>query len=358
MTIVGVAVASSVLSPAIAKPSSNADQPKTQSPAPAPTPANSALLSLLTVTGTDSLGRAASASFSRDANNLFLTLINTGSADSLVPVDVLTGFFFDLSDNIILNPLSASLSDGSKIYGGGSTVKNVSSEWAFKAFSSDSAIDNVHYDFGVSASGLGLFGPGDRFDTQSNLSGIENVGGLDYGIVTAGDNQATGNGGLNRDLIQGSVVFSFGLNNVPTDFDFAQSITNIRFQYGTNTAEPSIAKAVNSPAPAPVVSIPPAPAPSPEPAPAPAPAPSSEPVPAPVVSIPPAPAPAPAPAPSSEPAPAPVVINPLPTPGSIPVLSEEPTKPVEVPEPSTAIALSLVVAGALKFLKHKEEPQA
>ncbi|MCY7322915.1 MAG: PEP-CTERM sorting domain-containing protein, partial [Phormidesmis sp. CAN_BIN36] len=158
-------------------------------------------------------------------------------ADSLVPTDVLTGLFFNLS-GATLNPLAASLGAGSQVYGATSPIGNVGGEWAS---ASNLAIGSNTYNYGVSAAGLGLFGPKNRFDTSSNLSGTENVGGLDFGIVTAGDNPNTGNGGLNRDLIKGSVLFTFGLTNVASNFDLTKAISNLRFQYGTATSEPSFA---------------------------------------------------------------------------------------------------------------------
>ncbi|KAM3102938.1 XDD4 family exosortase-dependent surface protein [Phormidesmis sp. 146-12] len=193
--------------------------------------------------GTDS-GRSASALFDLSNNVLSIALNNTSTADSLVPTDVLTGLFFDIGNNLKLNPISARLGNGSSIYGGSSNTTNVGGEWGFN---SKLAIGSSSYNYGMSAAGLGLFGPKNRFDTSANLSGTENVGGLDYGIVTAGDNPTTGNGGLNRDLIKGSVVFSFGVSGLPAGFDLAKAISSVRFQYGTNTAEPSFAGSIPTP---------------------------------------------------------------------------------------------------------------
>jgi hypothetical protein len=200
--------------------------------------------------GTDS-GRSASALFNLTNNVLSIALNNTSTADSLVPTDILTGLFFDIGSNLKLNPISAMLGNGSTIYGGSPNTTNVGGEWAFN---SKLAIGSSSYNYGMSAAGLGLFGPKNRFDTSTNLSGTENVGGLDYGIVTAGDKQNTGNGGLDRDLIKGSVIFSFGVPSLPSGFDLTKAISNVRFQYGTNTAEPSFAGIVATP---PAVVVPP-----------------------------------------------------------------------------------------------------
>ncbi|MCY7278600.1 MAG: PEP-CTERM sorting domain-containing protein [Phormidesmis sp. CAN_BIN44] len=253
-----------IISPAVAAPkdSTSSTSKGASSPSPLPTPSqplpassqptssagttqttsSNTILSSILLAGSAE-NRSASALFGLTGNTLTIALNNTSQADSLVPTDVLTGLFFNLS-GATLSPLAASLGAGSKVYGATSQVSNVGGEWAF---GSKLAIGSSAYNYGVSAAGLGLFGPKDRFDTSSNLSGTENVGGLDFGIVTAGDNPTTGNGGLNRDLIKGSVLFTFGLTNVAANFNLAQAISNLRFQYGTATSEPSFTAKVTLP---------------------------------------------------------------------------------------------------------------
>jgi hypothetical protein len=264
-----------------------------------------------------------------------MQLLNTSTADSWVPTDVLTGLFFNLS-GATLNPLSASLGEGSVIYDLASYSKNVGGEWAF---GSKLGIGTKTYSYGVSAAGLGLFGPKDRFDTSSNLAGTENVGGLDFGIVTAGDNQATANGGLDRNLIKGSVVFTFGLSNLSSNFDLAKAIGDVRFQYGTSTSEASFSGSLSNPSsgtkPVEVVSTP-APAPTPVPAPAPTPTPETKPVE--VVSTPapaPAPVPVPAPTPTPETKPVEIVSTPAPAPTPIPETKPVEIVPISAPTPET-----------------------
>ncbi len=219
-------------------------QPPASAGTPQTTSSNTSSSSILWA-GLDG-NRSASALFSSTGNTLTIALNNTSQADSLVPTDVLTGLFFNLS-GATLTPLAASLGSGSQVYGAASPMGNVGGEWAS---ASKLAIGSSTYNYGVSAAGLGLFGPKNRFDTSSNLSGTENVGGLDFGIVTAGDDPKTGNGGLNRDLIKGSVLFTFSLTNVASNFNLAQAVSNLRFQYGTATSEPSFAGSISlSPTP-------------------------------------------------------------------------------------------------------------
>ncbi len=335
-------------SPALAK-SVNQEQPApvtTTAPStPVTTTANK--LSSVTFGGTDS-GRSASALFNLTNNVLSIALNNTSKADSLVPTDILTGLFFDVG-SLTLNPISAMLGSGSTIYGGSPNTTNVGGEWGF---GSKLAIGNSTYNYGMSAAGLGLFGPKNRFDTSSNLSGTENVGGLDYGIVTAGDNQNTGNGGLDRDLIKGSVIFSFGVTNLPSGFDLAKLISNVRFQYGTNTTEPSFAGSLGTPPVAPpVVVAPPIVVPPAPPV-----------VVAPPIVVPPAPPVVVAPPIVVPPAPPVVVAPPIVVPPVAPPVVAPPVviPPVEpevdpttkkVPEPSAIAAILLTGAAILRSRK-------
>lgn len=197
------------------------------------------------VTFTGSAGsRAASATFDTSGTNLLVTLTNTSSADVLVPTDVLTGVFFNLSGDPSLGRTSAVLASGSTVFYDTQPAGGVvGGEWAYNADVSSGSLPGVNQ--GISASGLGIFGPSNRFP-GANLADNENVGGLDYGILSAGDNPATGNGGVTRSggLIRNSVVFT--LSGLPTGFNPLTSISNVFFQYGTNLSEPRIAGTATS----------------------------------------------------------------------------------------------------------------
>src|SRR5258705_8249666 len=82
--------------------------------------------------------RAASANFTQISGNLQVTLTNTYTGDVLVPTDVLTAVFFDISGSPVLAPVSATLAAGSSIVNtincdvnpcAGAT--NVGGEWGF-----------------------------------------------------------------------------------------------------------------------------------------------------------------------------------------------------------------------------------
>lgn len=182
--------------------------------------------------------RSASAMFDTSGSNLLVTLTNTSSADALVPVDILTGVFFTLSGDPTLTRVSAVLAGGSTVLFGGTDPGGVvGGEWAYN----DGIGGPGGADEGISSSGLGLFGPGDRFP-GNNLQGPTSPDGLQYGITSAGDDDTTGNAAVtgSNALIQNAVVFT--LSGLPGGFNpsVLGSITNVSFQYGTALNEPNI----------------------------------------------------------------------------------------------------------------------
>jgi hypothetical protein len=90
---------------------------------------------------------------------------------------------------------------------------------------------------GISSSGLDLFGaanfPGS--DLDGNDSSVDGVG---YGILSAGDNTGTGNGGITGcgGLIKNSVTFTLAVASGTLDLN---NISNVSFQYGTDLTEPN-----------------------------------------------------------------------------------------------------------------------
>jgi PEP-CTERM motif len=178
---------------------------------------------------------AASVSFEVSGTDLIVVLTSTSSADVLVPTDVLTGVGFTLSGNPTLSRTSAVLNTGSTVFydpDGQPAGGVVGGEWAYKSgISYQGALQ------GISSSGLGIFGPGDRFP-GANLAGPLDPDGLQYGLLSAGDNTATGNGGVlgSDGLIKNSVIFTLG--SLPVTFDPFTSISNVVFQYGAALDEP------------------------------------------------------------------------------------------------------------------------
>ena len=176
---------------------------------------------------------AASATFDLTGSTLTVTLTNTSTGDVLVPTDVLTALFFSLNDGASLSRVSAVLNTGSTVIydpDGAPADGVVGGEWAYASSLSGAPLGATS---GISSTGLGLFGPSDRFP-GSDLAPPTSPDGLQYGIVGASDNLATGNGGITGSggLIKNSVVFTLTVTGTLTE------ISDISFQYGTALDEP------------------------------------------------------------------------------------------------------------------------
>ncbi len=196
----------------------------------------------VTLTGTGPGGRSASVTFETitDATTTYLkvTLSNTATYDSSIPTHILTGIYFSLpGDPTLSRTLGISGASAGGTIKNAADVTNVGGEWAYR-----SGLDVGAEDFnqGISSSGMGLFGAGNRFNA-TNLQGPDSPNGIQYGVTTLNDpddvnDSGNDNGGLDgRHLIRSSVVFLLG--NLNANFDPSTSITSVRFQYGTALAE-------------------------------------------------------------------------------------------------------------------------
>lgn len=192
------------------------------------------------ITFTGSSGSlSASATFTVVASNLKVVLTNTGASDAMVPTDVLTAIFFDITGTPFLTAVSA-------ISGGTSYTLNVGSPATFVsasgtdiggawAFEEGTLAHGALY--GIGAAGLGVFGPPNVFPGP-NVDGDPGVDGVGYGLLPVGDNLTTGNGGLNgRTFTKNSDTFLLGLGSLSSSFDPSASIHNLTFQYGTSLTE-------------------------------------------------------------------------------------------------------------------------
>jgi len=203
-----------------------------------------AALALLTLAGTSGAGiifsgtsgsHAASAEFSvSPSGELVVTLTNTSAADVLVPSDILTAVFFNVTGGAL------TLTRDSAVLGAGSSVLYdpqgqpaggvVGGEWAYRGGSLNIGTPGSR-GHGISSTGVGLFNSSDLFPGP-DLQPPASPNGLEYGITSAGDNIATGNGGVTGSggLIKNAVVFTLG--GVGANFDLSR-IGNVYFFYGT-----------------------------------------------------------------------------------------------------------------------------
>lgn len=169
---------------------------------------------------------SAEATFDLTGTTLTVTLTNTSLFDVLVPSEVLTAVFFDVAGSGALTMGTATLTGGSSVAFFPPPGTDVSPEWAYVE------------DEGISSAGFGLFGPGDRFDTSTDLWAPASPDGLQYGILPLADNLTTGNTPVtgSQPLIVGGVQFTF---TVASGFALSD-IGNVSFQYGTSLTEPNI----------------------------------------------------------------------------------------------------------------------
>jgi len=183
-------------------------------------------------TFSDSSNRAASADFSLSGNTLTITLQNTASVAPSAPSGVFTAIFFDYSGpgSITFNALnmghSAAVASGAANYSGnygGFGPNDIGGEWAFR-----SGVNNFSY--GLSSTGLGDFGPGDRFN-NNDLSPPASPDGPQWGIVNS--TFTNGNGGVSDPMVQDTATFTFTVNGA---FD-VNAITRVFFLYGTAYGE-------------------------------------------------------------------------------------------------------------------------
>lgn len=176
----------------------------------------------------------AQASFEVVGTNLVVTLSNIGG-QAVAPADLLTGVYFDLSGApTLISRVSAVLGSGSSVVFGTSDPGGVvGGEFAFKEGLSG-APGSASY--GISSSGLGLFGPGDVFP-GTNLQGPADPDGPQYGMVSSTDDTAAGNSAVtgSNALIKNTVVFTLGIGTQSIG-----TISNVSFQYGTALSEPNI----------------------------------------------------------------------------------------------------------------------
>jgi hypothetical protein len=171
------------------------------------------------------------ATFSVSGSNLFITLSNqddrvftgTKGDQALKPSELLTALYFTIDGVTSLS--SVNMTAESVVNGTGTPGQN----WQY--------VDNLSgapggAGSGVSAVGLGIFGPSGNFAT-----GGQNLQGASWAIVGANYTPGTGVGNLpSMPLIQSSAVFE--LTGLPPGFD-ESSIGAVSFQWGTSLSEPN-----------------------------------------------------------------------------------------------------------------------
>jgi len=188
-------------------------------------------------------GLSAQAEFDLEGSLLTVTLTNISPYDVHIPAEVLTALLFDIDAepgaDPMLAPISAVLAEGSSVEFWNASNSSADHTSTDGTYNGDVGAEWAYVEgAGISSTGLGVFGPGDRFDTTRDLWKPASPDGLQYGILPDADDPTTGNSSVTgrQPLISDSVVFTF---NVADGFSLAQ-ITDVSFQYGTCFDEPNI----------------------------------------------------------------------------------------------------------------------
>lgn len=192
--------------------------------------------------------RSAEVTFTKlSATQLQVTLTNTFHfSGTLTPSDCVTAVFWDMAGNPALSKTggSAKIAIGSTVLNsafdntsGLSDLSDVGTEYAFRQ-SSPGGLSPLTQDYGLSSSGLGIFGVSDRFDT-SKPNGVRSSpadpDGINFALAPLGSYGFNG-GTSSKPLIKNSVVFILTGSGL-TDAE-VNSISNVRLQWGTALTEP------------------------------------------------------------------------------------------------------------------------
>ncbi len=197
---------------------------------------------------------ASKAIFEISGTNLLVTLSNTATADAFKQTDILTAVFFDLTtdDSLTLEKATVGASDfgiyqqdaGKKENGNlnrylvrdlaapGSTNGGPGSFNGGWQYREDlSGLKGLNQTRGVGTNGLGIFNGKNVMDSDNE----------DYGLTSIADNVATSQSKqlFNFPLIKNSIVFTF--SGLTPGFDpTAMTVSNVRFQYGTDLKTTSL----------------------------------------------------------------------------------------------------------------------
>jgi hypothetical protein len=172
---------------------------------------------------------AASVSFDLSGPDLTIVLTNTSQSDVLVPANVLTGLGFNA--DFRLSPFSVSLNEGSSVYyiNKGVNVNDPGKGWGYGY-----GVNALGMNSAISASGAvtGLGHSNFSYDSQA-------LGGLDYGILSLGDDISSGNQNVTKKgpLFKNSLVFTL---SAPEGFTLEDIGSSVRFFYGTKLNESPI----------------------------------------------------------------------------------------------------------------------
>jgi hypothetical protein len=195
-------------------------------------------------------GLSASASFTISGTTLTILLTNTDPAprrEAWTRSEVLTGLFFNLGTAAdVFTPVSATIAGGALAQGAQCTegpcndsTTNVGGEWGY-AFGGVADRDIAGANRGIATAS---YLNGNANFNGPNLDNSAALNGVDFGILPSTFEDGAGNAPVDKDpFIRGSSTFVL---NIPKGLTEAM-ISNVYFQYGTNTNKASFSTSTTS----------------------------------------------------------------------------------------------------------------
>lgn len=175
----------------------------------------------------------ASAEFTLVGNQIKVVLTNTYALATTQPNQILTALFWDVASNPSWTKASADLTAGSSwVNDPGNDHESAGKHWAYKhgPMDLDATAGTLIRNYGLSATGCGLFGNSDTFESGGSNPVLN---GADYGLTGNAGTTLPG-GGHPDPLIFNSMTFF--LNGAAANFDL-ETIGNVRFLWGTSVNE-------------------------------------------------------------------------------------------------------------------------
>ncbi|PPC90060.1 MAG: hypothetical protein CTY34_09110 [Methylobacter sp.] len=192
------------------------------------------------------------------SGNTLVVLVNTSSADGLLPSDVLTAVFIDISGSLTLSSVNAALTSGTSVSGGQAASDDAGGEHGYasgldliKSFSARSQA-KISSDLSNVLNFPALPGADSAEPSNAGLGGLQNHArraqayrtlfrasngahdGLQYGLLLAGANHTTGSFGeivKPRGLIKNSVTYTL------TGISANDVLSNVYYQSGVALSE-------------------------------------------------------------------------------------------------------------------------
>jgi len=170
---------------------------------------------------------AASASFALNGSQLMVTLENISTDDVRAPADILQAVYWSMSNNISLSLVSAMTSQQCTFpkFGGSGSCDGTSHTYS----STDGSLSGK-YAYSADPTGIGSAG----------LDAFGGTQGMGYGILSAGDDLTTFNGGMANNGPFAKNKTTFALNIAKNGQSYAPStvgelnLSHVKFNYGTS----------------------------------------------------------------------------------------------------------------------------